>query len=131
MAKTKREQLEQLVHNMQTFADECDAKDATTAEDVQKLNQMAADVQELVSAIKAEATASDTLDVAKAFLGDLAGAPAEPDADAAKVSAAFRGLHVGPFTLAEIRADGSAVIGCHDIPHAEMAALAARLNLHS
>lgn len=51
--------------------------------------------------------------------------------DAAKVSAAFRGLHVGPFTLAEIRADGSAVIGCHDIPHAEMAALAARLNLHS
>lgn len=51
--------------------------------------------------------------------------------DAAKVSAAFRGLHVGPFTLAEIRADGSAVIGCHDIPHAEMAALAARLNLHA
>lgn len=49
--------------------------------------------------------------------------------DAAAVSAAFRGLHVGPFTLSEIRADGSAVIGCHDIPHAEMAALAARLNL--
>ncbi len=49
--------------------------------------------------------------------------------DAAKVSAAFRGLHVGPFTLSEIRADGSAVIGCHDIPHAELAALAARLNL--
>ncbi len=42
---------------------------------------------------------------------------------------AFRGLHVGPFTLSEIRPDGSAVIGCHDIPHAEMAALAARLNL--
>lgn len=51
--------------------------------------------------------------------------------DAAKVSAAFRGLHVGPFTLAEIRADGSAVIGCHDIPHAEMQRLAARLNLHA
>ena len=49
--------------------------------------------------------------------------------DAAAVSASFRGLHVGPFTLEEIRADGSAVIGCHDIPHAEMAALAARLNL--
>ena len=87
MAKTKREQLEQLVHNMQTFADECDAKDATSAEDVQKLNQMAADVQELVSAIKAEATASGTLDVAKAFLGDLAGGSAEPEPDAAKVSA--------------------------------------------
>lgn len=87
MAKTKREQLEQLVHNMQTFADECDAKDATSAEDVQKLNQMATDVQELVAAIKAEAGASGTLDVAKAFLGDLAGGSAEPDADAAKVSA--------------------------------------------
>lgn len=87
MAQTKREQLEKLVHNMQAFADECDAKDATTSEDVQKLNQMAADVQELVSAIKAEATASGTLDVAKAFLGDLAGASAEPDPDAAKVSA--------------------------------------------
>lgn len=49
--------------------------------------------------------------------------------DAAAVSAAFRGLHVGPFTLAELRADGSAVIGCHDIPHAEMAALASRLAL--
>lgn len=49
--------------------------------------------------------------------------------DAAKVSAAFRGLHVGPFTLSEIRADGSAVIGCHDIPHAEMVAMAERLNL--
>lgn len=49
--------------------------------------------------------------------------------DAAAVSAAFRGLHVGPFTLSKIRADGSAVIGCHDIPYAEMAAMAARLNL--
>lgn len=51
--------------------------------------------------------------------------------DAAAVSAAFRGLHVGPFTLSDIRPDGSAVIGCHDIPHAEMAALAARLNLEA
>lgn len=49
--------------------------------------------------------------------------------DAAAVSASFRGLHVGPFTLSKIRADGSAVIGCHDIPHAEMAAMAERLNL--
>lgn len=87
MAQTKREQLEKLVHNMQAFADECDANDATSTEDVQKLNQMATDVKDLVAAIKAEATASGTLDVAKAFLGDLAGAPAAPEADAAKVSA--------------------------------------------
>lgn len=44
---------------------------------------------------------------------------------------AFAGLHVGPFTLSEIRPDGSAVIGCHDIPHGEMAAMAARLNLEA
>lgn len=56
---------------------------------------------------------------------------ATADGDAAAVSAAFRGLHVGPFTLSEIRADGSAVIGCHDIPHGEMAAMAARLNLEA
>lgn len=87
MAQTKREQLEKLVHNMQAFADECDANDATSTEDVQKLNQMATDVKDLVAAIKAETTASGTLDVAKAFLGDLAGAPAAPEADAAKVSA--------------------------------------------
>lgn len=49
--------------------------------------------------------------------------------DAAKVSAAARGFRVGPFALSEIRADGSAVIGCHDIPYSEMAAMAARLNL--
>ena len=49
--------------------------------------------------------------------------------DADKVSAAFRGLHVGSFTLEQIRADGSAVIGCHDIPHDEMRQLAERLNL--
>lgn len=77
MAKTKREQLEQLVHDMQAFADECDAKGATTAEDVAKLNQMGAGVNELVAAIKAEAGANGTLDVAKAFLGDLAGTSAE------------------------------------------------------
>lgn len=87
MAQTKREQLEKLVHNMQAFADESDANDATSTEDVQKLNQMATDVKDLVAAIKAETTASGTLDVAKAFLGDLAGAPAAPEADAAKVSA--------------------------------------------
>lgn len=87
MAQTKREQLEKLVHNMQAFADECDANDATSTEDVQKLNQMATDVKDLVAAIKAETTASGTLDVAKAFLGDIAGAPAAPEADAAKVSA--------------------------------------------
>lgn len=79
---TRREQLEKLVHDMQSLADECDAKDATTPEDVQKLNEMGADVKSLVEAIKAEASASGTLDIAKAYLSDLAspaGAPAPKD----------------------------------------------------
>lgn len=73
---TKREQLEKLVHDMKAFADECDAKDTTTAEDVARLNDMGSDVKGLVEAIKAEATASGSLDMAKAFLADLSGAPA-------------------------------------------------------
>lgn len=78
---TKREQLEKLVHDMKAFAEECDAKDGgASAEDIEKLNKMGADVQALVAAVKAEATASGTLDMAKAFLGDLAGAAPEEKA---------------------------------------------------
>lgn len=73
---TKREQLEALVKQMQAFADEVDAKDGgASAEDVEKLNKMAADVDGLVKEIKAQATATGTVDLAKAFLADLAGAP--------------------------------------------------------
>jgi HK97 family phage major capsid protein len=86
MAQTKREQLEKLVHNMQAFADECDAKDETSAADVEKLNKMAADVQELVASIKAEATSTGTLNIAKAFLGDLAGAPDAVDSEPAEIN---------------------------------------------
>jgi hypothetical protein len=74
---TKREQLEKLVHDMKAFADECDAKGELTAEDREKLDKYGKDVNELVASIKAEATASGTLDVAKAFLGDLAGKPGQ------------------------------------------------------
>ena len=71
--KTKREQLEKLVADMKAHADECDARDETTAEDVQKLNQMAGDVKSLVAAVKAEAEASGSLDMASAFLSTLSG----------------------------------------------------------
>lgn len=75
--KTKREQLEKLVHDMKAFADEVDAsEDGASAEDLAKLNGMSADVKGLMDAIKSEATANGTIDLAKAFLGDLAGAPA-------------------------------------------------------
>lgn len=79
--KTPREQLEKLVHDMQSFSDDMDVKAAAGGadfrhdpDDVAKLNAMAADVGGLVDTVKAEAKASGTMDVAKAFLGDLAGA---------------------------------------------------------
>lgn len=74
---TKREQLEKLVHDMKAFADECDAKGELSADDRQKLDNYSKGVTDLVASIKAEAVASDTMDVAKAFLGDLAGKPAQ------------------------------------------------------
>ena len=71
---TKREQLEKLVHDMKAFADECDAKDGgPTADDLNRLNQYGTDVNALIESIKSSAAASGTLDVAKSFLGDLAG----------------------------------------------------------
>ena len=72
---TKREQLEKLVHDMKTFADECDVKGELTADDREKLDKYSKSVNELVESIKAEAAASGSLDVAKAFLADLSGAP--------------------------------------------------------
>jgi HK97 family phage major capsid protein len=75
---TKREQLEKLVHDMKAFADECDAKtEALSPDDRTKLDQMSADVTSLVASIKAEANANGSVDVAQAFLNDLAGVSGE------------------------------------------------------
>ena len=75
---TRRERLEALVSEMRSFADECDKNpDGASAEDVAKLNKMGADVKSLVEEIKTEAETAGTLDMAKAFLGDLAGKPAD------------------------------------------------------
>lgn len=76
--KTKREQLEKLVADMRGYADELDEKGGdVTAEDRERLSKMGEDVKGLVAAIKAEAEASGTMDMAKAFLGDLGGAAPE------------------------------------------------------
>jgi HK97 family phage major capsid protein len=74
---TKREQLEKLVHDMKSHADACDSKTELTPEDRKKLDDYSTAVSELVNDIKAEATAGGNLDVAKAFLADLAGKPSE------------------------------------------------------
>lgn len=80
MPATKREKLEKLVHDMKSAADELDAKaDGPSAEDMQRLNAMGAEVKSLIDEIKAEAEANGTIDLAKAFLGELAGKPAETE----------------------------------------------------
>lgn len=106
---TPREQLEKLVHDMQTLADECDAKGVTTPEDVQKLNEMGADVKSLVEAVKVQASANGTLDLAKAFLGDLA-SPAGSKDDRAPGSPEQIGGIVNPkgMTLGEAVANSPA-----------------------
>lgn len=45
------------------------------------------------------------------------------------ITAKHRGMHVGPFTLQTVRADGSLLIGCHDIAFAEIQRAAAALGL--
>jgi len=79
MAKTKREQLEQLAHDMQTFADELDAKAVAggdtyvqSADDTQKLIQMGTELTRLVKAVKDEGAAMGDLKGAQAYLGSLA-----------------------------------------------------------
>lgn len=74
---TRRERLERLVADMRDFAGEIDAKGETASgEDIARLNQMGQDVKALADEVKAEAEAMGTLDMAKAFLGELAGASA-------------------------------------------------------
>jgi len=80
MAKTKREQLEELVPQMRAFADEVDAKpEGQTAEDTERLIKMTSQVQALVKDIRAQADRNGMIDDASAFLSDLAGQPAESD----------------------------------------------------
>ncbi|MDQ3640475.1 MAG: phage major capsid protein [Actinomycetota bacterium] len=78
MAKTKREQLEKLVHDMQTLADECDEKGKFEPDDQQRMTAMAADAKRLKTELTAEAEASDTMADTKAFLASLG---ANPGAD--------------------------------------------------
>jgi len=88
--KTKREQLEKLVHDMKSRAAEIDESGKpATPEQIEELNRMGADVKSLVDTIKAESAANGTLDVASAFLAELAGTNgakmAEPKNDGPKM----------------------------------------------
>lgn len=81
---TRRERLERLVTEMRDFASEIDAReDGASGEEIAKLNKMGQDVKALADEVKAEAEAHGNLDMAKAFLGDLAGEAGAPAASAA------------------------------------------------
>ena len=77
MAATKREQLEKLVHDMQTLADAADVKGDFSAEEREQMIRMMADSKRLSQEIKDEATISGGLSEAKEFLAALAAPPAE------------------------------------------------------
>lgn len=83
---TRRERLERLVTEMRDFASEIDAReDGASGEEIAKLNKMGQDVKALADEVKAEAEAHGNLDMAKAFLGDLAGEAGAPTAKATEV----------------------------------------------
>lgn len=76
MPATKREQLEKLVHDMQSLADAADVKGDFSAEEREQLIKMMADSKRLGDEIKDEAAINGGLADAKAFLANLA-APAD------------------------------------------------------
>ena len=86
---TRRERLERLVGEMKTFADGLDVKyadeGAPSDDERQELDRRAAEIKGLVDEIKSKAATEGILDMAKAFLGDLAGANG-PDYDAASAT---------------------------------------------
>ncbi len=77
MAATKREQLEKLVHDMQTLADAADLKGDFTGEEREQMIKMMADSKRLSQEIKDEATINGGLSEAKDFLAALAAPPGE------------------------------------------------------
>lgn len=91
---TKREQLEKLVADTQTFADEIDARGTQTAEETAKLTAMLNDIKSLSEQVKAEAEAKGALNDAKSFLSSLAG-PAD-EKQAARPSLTVAGLPAQP-----------------------------------
>lgn len=73
MSTTTREQLEKLVPELKAYGDELQAKDSVpTTEELSKLTEMTEKMTNLVTAVKANAAASGSMDVANAFLASLA-----------------------------------------------------------
>jgi HK97 family phage major capsid protein len=82
MGKTKREQLEKLVHDIKQMTDDAESKGNGdfSAEDRQKVTDMLTEAQALKASMLEDAKLNGGIDELKGFLGDLAGKPAEPTA---------------------------------------------------
>lgn len=81
-ARTVREQLEELVPRINDLANEIDRKalaGENCDDDIELLTKQLDDNARLTAAFKATATAGGTIDVAKAFLADLVGAPVKAE----------------------------------------------------
>ena len=89
---TKREQLEKLVLDTQNLADEADAKGDFSAEQREQVIRMMTDIKRLKDEVTEEAELNGTLSDAKAFLAQLAGAPAPAPSADAKFSETMAGL---------------------------------------
>lgn len=95
MSATKREQLEKLVANIQTAADDADAKGDFTAEERSAMTAMLTDAKRLKDELKAEAELTGEMADLKGFLGALAGKPTEKTA-ADNFSLTMGGLDMRP-----------------------------------
>src|SRR5688500_11632675 len=78
MGATKREQLEKLVHDMQSLADAADVKGDFSSEDRERMIKMMADSKRLSTEITEEASINGGMADAKAFLANLASPADKP-----------------------------------------------------
>lgn len=96
MSAPKRDQLEKLVHDMQTMADAADVKGDFSSEDRERLIKMMADSTRLRDEIKDEATINGGLADAKAFLAALAAPPGEKPKNGDRHDLTVSGLPLYP-----------------------------------
>lgn len=82
MGKTKREQLEKLVHDIKSITDTAEASTSGdfTPEQRTAVTQMLTDAQTLKTAMVEDAKVNGDVDDLKSFMAALAGKPAEPTA---------------------------------------------------
>ena len=87
--KAKREQLEKLISDMNTYGDDLDAKGELTGENVTVLTKMGQDVKTLADEIRSIADAEGSRDDANAYLASLTGKAASTESTGTKPEHTF------------------------------------------